>query len=111
MGMTQGQLYRRVELPLALPEIFAGLRVATVSTIAIATLATFAGGGGLGGEIVSDITFKTGVLATSLILIAMALAFDVLLLIAQRLLTPWRSTDRGGEHRRLANLAGGPRAS
>ena len=48
MGMTDRQLLWRVELPLAMPEIIAGLRIATVSTVAIATLAVFAGGGGLG---------------------------------------------------------------
>ena len=48
MGMTDRQLLWRVELPLALPEIIAGLRIATVSTVAIATLAVFAGAGGLG---------------------------------------------------------------
>ena len=51
MGMTQRQLLWRVELPLAVPEIIAGLRIATVSTVAIATLAVFAGAGGLGAEI------------------------------------------------------------
>ena len=51
MGMTERQLLWRVELPLAVPEIIAGLRIATVSTVAIATLAVFAGAGGLGAEI------------------------------------------------------------
>ena len=48
MGQTDRQVLWRVELPLAMPEIFAGMRIATVSTVAIATLAVFAGGGGLG---------------------------------------------------------------
>ena len=52
MGMSDRQLLWRVELPLALPEIIAGLRIATVSTVAIATLAVFAGGDGLGSELV-----------------------------------------------------------
>jgi osmoprotectant transport system permease protein len=92
MGMTDRQLFWRVEIPLALPETVAGLRIATVSTVAIATLAVFAGGGGLGSEIVSgaNITFKTGVLTASAILISMAIFFDVLLVLAQRLMTPWR---------------------
>ena len=51
MGMTDRQLLWRVELPLAVPEIIAGLRIATVSTVAIATLAVFAGAGGLGAEL------------------------------------------------------------
>jgi osmoprotectant transport system permease protein len=90
MGMTDGQLLWRVELPLALPEIIAGLRIATVSTIAIATLAVFAGAGGLGAEIYADITFKTGVVVCGVILIAMAIGFDVLYIGVQRLLAPWR---------------------
>ena len=99
MGMTDRQLLWRVELPLAVPEIIAGVRIATVSTVAIATLAVFAGGGGLGSEIVSgsNITFRTGVVTTSALLIGMAIAFDVILLLVQRRLTRWRS---GGEVRK-----------
>jgi osmoprotectant transport system permease protein len=92
MGMTDRQLLWRVELPLAVPEIVAGLRVATVSTVALATLAVFAGGGGLGSEIIagSNITFRTGVIMAGGIAILMAIAFDVLLVGAQRLAAPWR---------------------
>ncbi len=90
MGMTHRQLLWRVELPLALPEIIAGLRIATVSTVAIATLAVFAGAGGLGAELYSDITFKTGIVVCGGIAIAMAIGFDVLYIGVQRLLAPWR---------------------
>ena len=90
MGMTDRQLLWRVELPLAIPEIIAGLRIATVSTIAIATLAVFAGAGGLGTEVYPDITFKTGIVVVGTIVIVMAIAFDALYLGAQRLLAPWR---------------------
>jgi osmoprotectant transport system permease protein len=94
MGMTERQLYWRVELPLAVPEIIAGLRVATVSTIAIATLAVFAGGGGLGDQIytfgVAQDVFKTGIVIPSLIAIVMAIAFDVIYIGLQRVLAPWR---------------------
>jgi osmoprotectant transport system permease protein len=90
MGMTDRQLFWRVELPLAVPEIIAGLRIATVSTIAIATLAVFAGAGGLGSEVYPDITFKTGIVVVGAIVIAMAICFDVLYIGAQRLLAPWR---------------------
>ncbi len=81
-GMTDRQLLWRVELPLALPDIIAGLRIASTSTVGLATLAVFAGAGGLGSEIVagSNITFKTGVVA----------AGGLALLLAQWLLTPWR---------------------
>jgi osmoprotectant transport system permease protein len=59
VGLTERQLLWRVELPLALPDIVAGLRIASTSTVGLATLAVFAGAGGLGSEIVagSNITF------------------------------------------------------
>jgi osmoprotectant transport system permease protein len=93
MGMTDGQLLWRIELPLAVPEIIAGVRVATVSTVAIASLAVFAGGGGLGSELVagSNITFRTGAVTASALLIGLAIAFDVILLLVQRRLTRWRA--------------------
>lgn len=92
MGMTSRQLLWRVELPLAIPEIIAGLRIATVSTVAIATLAVFAGAGGLGAEIYPEnITFKTGVIITGLIAILMALLFDLIFLLIQRFMAPWRT--------------------
>jgi osmoprotectant transport system permease protein len=92
MGFTERELLWRVELPLALPEIIAGLRIATVSTVALATLAVFANGGGLGTEIVtgSNITFKTGIVIAGTIVIVMAFAFDAVLLALQRLAAPWR---------------------
>ena len=90
MGMTERQLLWRVELPLAVPEIIAGLRIATVSTVAIATLAVFAGAGGLGAEIYSDITFKTGIVVCGAIAIAMAIGFDAIYVGVQRLISPWR---------------------
>ena len=54
IGQTDRQILWRVEIPLATPEIIAGLRIATVSTVAIATLAALAGGGGLGVPIFSE---------------------------------------------------------
>ena len=90
MGMTDQQLLWRVELPLAVPEVIAGLRIATVSTVAIATLAVFAGAGGLGEEIYNDLDFKTGIVICGTIAIAMAIAFDALYVAAQRWISPWR---------------------
>jgi osmoprotectant transport system permease protein len=92
MGLTDRQLLWRVELPLALPDIVAGLRIASTSTVGLATLAVFAGAGGLGSEIIagSNITFKTGVIAAGGLALLLAFALDVILLVAQRLLTPWR---------------------
>jgi osmoprotectant transport system permease protein len=91
MGQTDRQVLWRVEVPLAAPEIIAGLRIATVSTVAIATLATLAGGGGLGQPIFANgIDFKTNIIIAGGIAVLMALAFDVLLNAIQRWLTPWK---------------------
>jgi osmoprotectant transport system permease protein len=90
MGMTQRQLLWRVELPLAVPEIVAGLRIATVSTVAIATFAVFAGAGGLGDPLYADIAFKTNVIISGGLAILMAIGFDALLVVAGRLVSPWR---------------------
>jgi osmoprotectant transport system permease protein len=89
MGMSSAQVLTRVELPLALPLIFAGLRTATVYVIATATLATFAGGGGLGDIIVNEPTYGTaGVIAGSLTITVLAFAVDGVLALIQRLVTP-----------------------
>ena len=95
MGQTERQVLWRVELPLATPEIIAGLRIATVSTVAIATLAAFAGGGGLGQPIFGKgIDFKTNIIIAGGIAILMALAFDAILFAIQRLVTPWERVAR-----------------
>jgi len=89
MGMSSSQVLMRVELPLALPLIFAGVRTATVFVIATATLATFAGGGGLGDIIVNEPTYGTpGVIAASLTITVLAFVMDGLLAILQRAVTP-----------------------
>jgi osmoprotectant transport system permease protein len=90
MGLTERQILWKVELPLATPEIAAGLQIATVSTVAIATLAVFAGGGGLGTLIKSDLTFKTNLILAGGIAFLMAIALGVVLFWVQRRLTPWR---------------------
>jgi osmoprotectant transport system permease protein len=91
MGMTDSQLFWRVELPLSVPEIVAGLRIATVSTVAIATLAFLAGAGGLGTEIFNQIDFKTNVLIAGGLCVGMAIILDLALLLVQRLAAPWRT--------------------
>ncbi len=92
VGLTERQLLWKVELPLAIPDIVAGLRIATTSTVGLATLAVFAGAGGLGEQIVSgsNITFKTGVVAAGGLAVLLAFTLDVVLLLVQRVLTPWR---------------------
>jgi osmoprotectant transport system permease protein len=90
VGYTERQLLWRVELPLALPEIMAGLRVAATTTVGLATLAFFAGAGGLGGQIFADLNFKSNVVVGGGLCILLAVALDLVILTAQRLLTPWR---------------------
>jgi osmoprotectant transport system permease protein len=91
MGLTNRQILWKVELPLATPEIIAGLRVATASTIAITTLVVLISAGGLGTQMYgSNFNFPTAILIAVAIIALMVLAFDLLLLTAQRLLTPWR---------------------
>jgi osmoprotectant transport system permease protein len=90
MGLTERQLLWRAELPLALPEIFAGLRVATVSTVALATLAVFANGGGLGVPIYDQLEFKTNIIVAGGLCVLIAIVFDLLIVLAQRAATPWR---------------------
>lgn len=95
MGMTRRQMLLRVELPLALPAIIAGLRIATVSTIALATIAALIVNEGLGVPIlaaISNSTFKTELIAAGVLAVALAIAADALLVGMQRLLTPWART-------------------
>jgi osmoprotectant transport system permease protein len=89
MGLTDRQLLWRVELPLALPEIMAGLRIAATTTVGLATLAFFAGAGGLGGEIFADINFKSNVVVAGGLCVLLAAALDGLILLVQRAVTPW----------------------
>jgi osmoprotectant transport system permease protein len=89
MGLTDRQLLWRVEVPLALPEIMAGLRIAATTTVGLATLAFFAGAGGLGEQIFADITFKSNVVAAGLLAVLLAAILDGLILLVQRTITPW----------------------
>ena len=91
-GLTDRQMLWRVELPLALPEIIAGLRVAVTTTVALASLAFLAGAGGLGEPLFGGgegIVFKTNVIAAGGLAVLLAVVADVLLLGVQRLATPW----------------------
>jgi osmoprotectant transport system permease protein len=89
MGLTPRQLLWRVELPLALPEIMAGLRIAATTTVGLATLAFFAGAGGLGEQIFADINFKSNVVVAGGLAVALAALLDGLILLVQRAVTPW----------------------
>jgi osmoprotectant transport system permease protein len=89
MGLTDSQLLWRVELPLALPEILAGLRIAATTTVGLATLAFFAGAGGLGAPIYDDITFRSNVVVAGGLAVLLAALLDALILLVQRTITPW----------------------
>jgi osmoprotectant transport system permease protein len=89
MGFTERQLLWRVELPLALPAIMAGLRIATTTTVGLAALAFFAGAGGLGEPLEAQKAFKTNVVFAGGLCVLLAVALDALILLVQRTMTPW----------------------
>ncbi|MFK0225019.1 ABC transporter permease [Streptomyces sp. NPDC090303] len=91
LGYGPIRLLLAVELPLALPAAMAGLRIAAVSAVSLVTIGAIVGHGGLGNLIYSGMNtyFKAQVLTASLLCVAIAVAADLLLLGAQRLLTPW----------------------
>jgi osmoprotectant transport system permease protein len=93
MGLTARQILTRVELPLAMPAIMAGIRIATVTTISLTTVAAFIGAGGLGQPIFNALQggFKTQFVASGVLAVLLALVADGLLVLLQRMLTPWAS--------------------
>ena len=80
MGLTRRQILFRVELPMALPTIFAGMRIAASSTVGIAGFAFFAGAGGLGAEIFADPTFQGNVVAASMLMVLLATVLELAVL-------------------------------
>ena len=91
MGYTRRQLLWRVELPLALPAIIAGLRIATVTTIGLVTVTALIGKGGLGYFILLGLsrTFTTAIILGAGASVLLAVMADFVLLRAERLLAPW----------------------
>lgn len=94
MGYGRARQLFGVELPLALPTLMAGLRVATVSTVALTTVGSIVGYGGLGNLLIQavDSQFRAQVLAAGLLCVLLAVAFDLLIVAVQRVLTPWSRT-------------------
>src|SRR5215210_6667271 len=90
MGLSDGQILTRIQLPIAAPVIFAGIRTSAVQTVASATLATFIGGGGLGDLIVEGYSrsgpeiLLAGALAVAILAIITEVGFGVL----ERVFTP-----------------------
>jgi osmoprotectant transport system permease protein len=98
MGMRPWQVLLRVELPLALPLMFAGIRTAAVYVVATAPLAALAGGGGLGDIIVNQPTYGLeGVVGGSIAIAALAFATEGLFALLQRAVTPRGLRERGEE--------------
>jgi len=91
MGYTPQQIFWRIELPLALAVIFAGIRVATITTIGLVTVTALIGQGGLGYLILIGLQlfFSTPLILGAALSVALAVLVDAALVLAQRALTPW----------------------
>lgn len=91
MGYTERQILWRVEIPLALPVIFAGLRIATVTTIGLVTVTAVIGLGGLGSLILEGLRrfFNTATIVGAVLSMLLAISADRLLILVERRLTPW----------------------
>jgi osmoprotectant transport system permease protein len=98
MGYTDRQRLWRVEIPIAMPIIVAGLRIATVTTIGLVTIATLIGMGGLGYLIVNigvERRFPTATITGVVIVVLLSTAVDLGLQLLQRRLTPWSRARAG----------------
>jgi osmoprotectant transport system permease protein len=96
MGLKGREILWRIEVPLALPAIVAGLRIAVVTTVSLATLAAFVIPEGLGHPIFIALReyFKTEIIAAGGLAVLLALAADAILVLTQRLLQPWVKASR-----------------
>lgn len=94
LGYGSASQLMKIELPLALPVMMAGLRVATVSTVALTTVGALVANGGLGNLIADGVftNFKAELLAACLLCVLIAVLLDVLIVGTQRLVTPWTRT-------------------
>ena len=105
MGMTNGQVLRKVELPLAMPTVIAGIRVATVLTIGIATIAAAVGAGGLG-----EFIFRGLAMVNDQLIFAGAIPAAVLALLADFALTLVEKRLRPGARRERVNSYAAPQS-
>ena len=97
MGMTEWEVIRKVELPLAVPTIMAGVRTGAINIIATATIAPLVGVVTLGDYIINGNDYgDEGVLAGAILVALLALAFELVLAGVQRLLTPAGLQARSG---------------
>jgi glycine betaine/choline ABC-type transport system substrate-binding protein len=115
MGMTEGEIVRKVELPLALPLIFGGIRTSSVNVIATSTIAPLAGVTTLGDPIINVSTYgDTGRLAAAIVVAALAVAAEVSLGAIQRAITPRGITiqrQEGSKKMRTPRRLGGATAA
>jgi osmoprotectant transport system permease protein len=89
MGMTELEIVRRIELPLAVPTIMSGVRTAAINIVATATIASIAGVSTLGDFIINNANYgDDGLLAGAILVALLALGFELVLAGVQRLLTP-----------------------
>ncbi len=92
MGYRRRRMFFEIELPLALPLIVAGLRIATVTTVGLVTITALIGQGGYGYFINDGLQrfFNTPLVVGAVLSVALAVALDVALVLIERVLTPWR---------------------
>jgi osmoprotectant transport system permease protein len=91
MGYGRRRLFLEIELPLALPVILAGLRIAAVTTIGLVTITALIGQGGVGYFILNGLSrfFDTEIVLGTALSVILAVSVDLILVLAERLLTPW----------------------
>jgi osmoprotectant transport system permease protein len=97
MGYGSAALFWKIDLPLAMPAFIAGLRIATVSTVALVTVGVLVGHGGLGQLILGGFNanfYRAEIVTGTVLCILLALLADVLLVGAERLVTPWSRAGR-----------------
>jgi osmoprotectant transport system permease protein len=101
MGYPPWRRFFQVDLPLATPAIIAGLRVATVTTVGLVTVTALIGLGGFGSLINEGLSrsFPTQVIVGSVLSVVLAVAFDLLFVLVERLTTPWTRVRAGGQSR------------
>jgi osmoprotectant transport system permease protein len=94
MGYGSGRLLFTVELPLALPSVMAGLRIATVSTVALTTVGAIVSYGGLGNLLLEAVNtqFRPQVLTASVLCVLLAVVFDLVIVGTEKVMTPWTRT-------------------
>lgn len=97
MGFSRRQSLWRVELPLALPVVAAGMRIATVTTVGLVTVTSLIGKGGLGYFILLGLErgFATAAILGAVVSMLLAVALDAVILLAERLMMPWAQGARG----------------